>query len=244
MASSSSSTARTCAAGRRQLLTDGKSRHETFTLSRDGQRPGVLRHRPQRRRHRRLPGRRRQPEHRDAADRGAGTVAAGGLLPRRTEAAGGSVRSIDDGDLWVYDLAAKSRTRLTPDPATAGKASVRGAAFSGDGKSVYLVTDRGSEFAQLLRVEPREPRRRCQLTPDLTLGRGGARGGAGRDGGLRGQRGRLQQGLPRSRAASAPPLPLPSGVLNGDEVPRPEQRRADRRHRHPDLSERRLAVRR
>src|SRR5262249_55179808 len=62
-----------------------------------------------------------------------------------------------DVDLWLVDLATKKRTQLTPDAATAGKASVREASFSGDGKSVYLVTDRGSEFNQLFRLDLARP---------------------------------------------------------------------------------------
>ena len=62
-------------------------------------------------------------------------------------------RAIDDADLWVLDLGTGERTRVTPDPEKAGKASVRQAAFSGDGKAVFLVSDRGTEFAQLIRVD-------------------------------------------------------------------------------------------
>ena len=56
--------------GQRQVLTDGKSRHETFTLSRDGRRLAYSGDRPQRDGHGRLPGRGGEPEHGAAADRG------------------------------------------------------------------------------------------------------------------------------------------------------------------------------
>jgi dipeptidyl aminopeptidase/acylaminoacyl peptidase len=156
--------------GRRQLLTDGKSRHETFTLSRDGQRLAY------------------SGTGRNGADTDVylADVASPSTATRLTEEKGQwepvafspdgkkllveVFRSIDDSEIWVYDLAAKSRTRITPDPASAGKASVRGAAFSADGKSVYLATDRGSEFVQLVRVDLARAPEMVRLTPDLKWG--------------------------------------------------------------------------
>ena len=68
--------------GQRQLLTDGKSRHETFTVSRDGRRLAYSRHRPQRDGHRRLPRRGGEPEHAPAADGGEGHLARRWASPR------------------------------------------------------------------------------------------------------------------------------------------------------------------
>ncbi|HET9035652.1 MAG TPA: prolyl oligopeptidase family serine peptidase [Myxococcaceae bacterium] len=154
--------------GQRQRLTDGKSRHETFTLSRDGRwlaysgtgRNGV------------------------DTDVYLAEVASPSTARRVTEEAGtwGPVefspegerllvkqnRAIDDADLWMVDLKTRARSRVTPDPATAGKGSVRHAAFSGDGRAVYVVTDRGGEFSQLFRVDAARPEAPwTNLTPDL-----------------------------------------------------------------------------
>ncbi|HTS81471.1 MAG TPA: S9 family peptidase [Myxococcaceae bacterium] len=143
--------------GVRQLLTDGKSRHESFQLSRDGRRLAYA-------------GTGRNGTDTDVY---LAEVASPTTAQRLTEESGSwepmqfspdgqrllvqQQRAIDDVDLWVVDLATRKRTRVTPDAATAGKASVREAAFSGDGKSLYLVTDRGAEFNQLFRVDLAHP---------------------------------------------------------------------------------------
>jgi len=152
---------------RRQLLTDGKSRHQTFLLSLDGQRLAYS-------------GTGRNGTDTDVylADTATPTTA-----QRLTEEPGtwepvdfspdgkrlliGQARSIEDADLWMVDLGTRQRLRITPDPTTAGKASVRAAAFSADGKSVYLVTDRGREFNQLVRVDLARLGSPQSLTPDL-----------------------------------------------------------------------------
>jgi dipeptidyl aminopeptidase/acylaminoacyl peptidase len=153
--------------GRRQLLTDGKSRHQTFLLSLDGGRLAYS-------------GTGRNGTDTDVylADTATPTTA-----QRLTEESGEwgpldfspdgkrlliqQSRAIDDVDIWMVDLGTRQRTRITPDPTTAGKASVRAAAFSADGKSVYLVTDRGTEFNQLVRVDLARPGSPVPLTPDL-----------------------------------------------------------------------------
>jgi dipeptidyl aminopeptidase/acylaminoacyl peptidase len=152
--------------GRRQLLTDGKSRHQTFLLSLDGGRLAYS-------------GTGRNGTDTDVylADTATPTTA-----QRLTEESGEwgpldfspdgkrlliqQSRAIDDVDIWMVDLGTRQRTRITPDPTTAGKASVRAAAFSADGKSVYLVTDRGTEFNQLIRVDLARPGSPERLTPD------------------------------------------------------------------------------
>ena len=154
--------------GQRQILTDGKSRHETFTVSRDGRRLAYS-------------GTGRNGSDTDVylAD-----VASPSTARRVTEETGTWVpidfspdgerllvqqrRAIDDADLWVLDLGTRQRTRVTPDPAQAGEASVRHAAYSGDGRSIYLVTDRGTDVAQLFRVDAARPDARwTPLTADL-----------------------------------------------------------------------------
>jgi Tol biopolymer transport system component len=143
--------------GQRQRLTDGKSRHETFTLSRDGRRLAYS-------------GTGRNGSDTDVylAEVASPSIArrvteeAGTWLPVEFSPDGGRLlvqqdRAIDDSDLWVVDLKTQVRSRVTPDPGKKGKASVRHAAFSGDGRAVYLVTNRGTEFAQLFRVDLGRP---------------------------------------------------------------------------------------
>jgi len=143
--------------GQSQVLTDGKSRHETFTLSRDGRRLAFS-------------GTGRNGTDTDVY---LAEVASPSTAQRLTEDAGTwlpvdfspdgerllvkQMRAIDDSDLWVVDLKTRARTRVTPDPDTKGKASLRHAAFSGDGRAVYLVTDRGAEFSQLFRADLGHP---------------------------------------------------------------------------------------
>ena len=154
--------------GQRQRLTDGKSRHETFTLSRDGRRLAYS-------------GTGRNGVDTDVylADLASPSTATrvteevGTWVPEEFSPDGERLlvkqnRAIDDADLWVVDLKTRQRSRVTPDAAVKGKGSVRHAAFSGDGRSVYVVTDRGSDFSQLFRVDlgrPEEPW--TNLTSDL-----------------------------------------------------------------------------
>jgi dipeptidyl aminopeptidase/acylaminoacyl peptidase len=55
-------------------------------------------------------------------------------------------RSIQDADLYALDVSSGKLTQLTPKE---GKASVIAARWTPDGKSVYVVTDRWSDFNQL-----------------------------------------------------------------------------------------------
>ena len=153
--------------GQRQMLTDGKSRHETFTLSRDGRRLAYS-------------GTDRNGSDTDVylADVASPSIArrvteeAGTWLPVQFSPDGErllvkQMRAIDDSDLWVVDLKTQTRSRVTPDPAKE-RASVRHAAFSGDGRAVYLVTDRGTQFGQLFRVDLSHPEAPwTKLTADL-----------------------------------------------------------------------------
>jgi dipeptidyl aminopeptidase/acylaminoacyl peptidase len=58
--------------------------------------------------------------------------------------------SANEAHLYVMDIATAS---LTPVSEGAGPASVSGARFTPDGRSVYVITNRDSEFEQLRRVD-------------------------------------------------------------------------------------------
>jgi dipeptidyl aminopeptidase/acylaminoacyl peptidase len=140
--------------GRAELVTDGKSRHESLVLAHDGRRLAFA----------------------SSARNGKDTdvYVADAARPRearRVVEAEGTFHPVDfspdgarllvvefraatDADLHVVDLASGARTRLLP---REGKASVREAAFTADGKGVWVVTDRGSDFNLLQRVDLARP---------------------------------------------------------------------------------------
>lgn len=83
-------------------------------------------------------------------------VKGGGWAPREFSPDDGRLLveerlSIADSRLWVVDLATGAKTPLTPPGAE--PASLAGAVWSADGKSVYLTTDAGSEFRRLARLD-------------------------------------------------------------------------------------------
>jgi dipeptidyl aminopeptidase/acylaminoacyl peptidase len=136
--------------GRSELLTDGKSRHESLLLSHDG----------------------RQIAWASTARNGkdhdvyAGTTADPKKARRLTEREGSwepvdfsrdgkrllvaQERAVDDSDLHVLDLATGEMRQITPKE---GKGSVADAAFAPDGKSVYLATDRHGDFNAVWRID-------------------------------------------------------------------------------------------
>lgn len=59
--------------------------------------------------------------------------------------------SATESALWLVDIASAEKTRLTP--ADAGKIAYNSAQFSKDGKSVYVTTDRDSEFQRLASID-------------------------------------------------------------------------------------------
>jgi len=137
---------------RMEVLTDGKSRHQTFVLSRDGRwiaYSGTGRN-----------GKDTDVYLAEVADAHAVrrlTELAGTWLPLEFSPDGKSLlvleqRGTDDADLWLVEAASSARRRLTPDPAVAGKARVVDAVFAADGKAVYLITDRGTPFTTLRRI--------------------------------------------------------------------------------------------
>lgn len=145
--------------GRATLLTDGQSRHGALLLSRDGRRAAFSSTARN--------GRDTDVYLIDLADPAAAAADGWTTAARRVTEEEGSwwpvgfspdgarllvaqYRAIDDADLWLVDAASGRRTRLTP---AEGKGSVSSAAFSADGRAVYLVTDRWSDFNELYRVE-------------------------------------------------------------------------------------------
>jgi dipeptidyl aminopeptidase/acylaminoacyl peptidase len=133
--------------GRSELLTDGKSRHDALVVSRDGRRLAYA-------------GTGRNGRDTDvyvaetASPREARRVveAQGTFFPIEFSRDGSRLlvvqfRSIADADLILVDVSTGARRALL-----AGKGSVRDAAFSADGRAVYVVTDRFSDANALVRV--------------------------------------------------------------------------------------------
>jgi dipeptidyl aminopeptidase/acylaminoacyl peptidase len=132
--------------GRSELLSDGKSRHGSLTISRDGKRIAFS-------------GTQRNGKDTDVyvsdtvAPKNARRVteAEGTWSPVEFSPEGSRLlivreRSIQDADLFALELGSGKLTQLTPKE---GKASVIAAQWTADGKGVYLVTDRWSDFNQL-----------------------------------------------------------------------------------------------
>jgi len=140
--------------GRSELLTDGKSRHEGLIVSADGTRFAYS-------------GTGRNGKDTDvyvartAAPRDAqrvtereGTWQAVELSRDGKRLLVAQFRAIDDSDLHLYDLQTGELRQITP---REGKGSVEDAGFSADGKSVYLITDRYSDFNSLYRIDLSRP---------------------------------------------------------------------------------------
>jgi Tol biopolymer transport system component/dienelactone hydrolase len=53
--------------------------------------------------------------------------------------------------LWLFDAATGQRRRLTPEDGQ--KVSYRGGRFAPDGRAVYATSDRGSDFARVVRID-------------------------------------------------------------------------------------------
>ncbi|MBJ6760412.1 S9 family peptidase [Myxococcaceae bacterium JPH2] len=136
--------------GRSERLTDGKSRHESLRVSPDG-------------RWLAYGGTGRNGKDTDVyvaptADPKQArrvTEAEGNWTPLEFSRDGSKLlvrqyRAADDADLHVVDVKTGERRPLTPKE---GKGSVDSAVFSQDGKAVYLVTDRYSDFAELYRLD-------------------------------------------------------------------------------------------
>jgi len=149
--------------GRPERLTDGKGRHERLVVSPDGSRiawAGTDRN-----------GRDREvyvadtarPQEARLLVSGDGTYFPLDFSPDGTHLLVERYRSVADGDLFAVDVESGERKPLTP---AEGKGSVSLARYSADGKAVYLVTDRYSDFDELYRLDLAEP-----LSPPRPLSR-------------------------------------------------------------------------
>lgn len=64
----------------------------------------------------------------------------------------GKFVSANESYIYLYDMATGEKTLLTPQEGTE-KVAYSGAAFSKDGKGIYLTTDKGSEFQRLMYMD-------------------------------------------------------------------------------------------
>lgn len=64
----------------------------------------------------------------------------------------GQYVSVNESYLYIYDIASGQKTLLTPKEGNE-KVAYSGAAFSKDGKGLYLTTDKGSEFHRLVYMD-------------------------------------------------------------------------------------------
>ncbi len=61
--------------------------------------------------------------------------------------------SANEGHIWLLDAATGEKKRVTPAPDGKEKVFYSSARFTHDGKSLYAVSDRGSEFRQLILID-------------------------------------------------------------------------------------------
>jgi dipeptidyl aminopeptidase/acylaminoacyl peptidase len=73
--------------------------------------------------------------------------------------------SINEGYVWLVDAASGEKTLVTPKGSTE-KIAYEPVAFSKDGKGIYVLTDRDSEFMRLTFIDVQSARQTC-LTADL-----------------------------------------------------------------------------
>ena len=135
--------------GRAELVTDGKSRHGSIVLSRDGKQLAFS-------------GTGRNGKDTDVYVASTGspreakrvTSAEGAWAPVEFSRDGTKLlvlqdRAISDADLHELDLASGQLRQLTPKEP---KASITAARYAQDGQGVYLVTDRYGDFNQLMKL--------------------------------------------------------------------------------------------
>jgi dipeptidyl aminopeptidase/acylaminoacyl peptidase len=151
--------------GRSELLTDGKSRHEGLVVSVDGTRLAYS-----------GTGRNgkdtdvylaqmAQPRDARRVTEREGAWQAVEFSRDGTRLLVAQFRAVDDSDLHVYDVKSGELRQITP---REGKGSVEDAAFGADGKSVYLITDRYSDFNSLYRIDLTRPGSKPEpLTPQI-----------------------------------------------------------------------------
>lgn len=153
---------------RTELLTDGKSRHETFALSKEGRwiaYSGTGRN-----------GRDTDVYVAEVANARTArrlTEREGTWLPLAFSPDGRQLlvkeqRAPDDAELWLLDAATAAPRLLTPEARTHGKASIASALFSADGKGLYVLSDRGTDFTTLFHVDLSKPGESFKpLLPDV-----------------------------------------------------------------------------
>ncbi|WP_342378036.1 alpha/beta fold hydrolase [Myxococcus stipitatus] len=137
--------------GRAELLTDGKSRHQSLQVSSDGRwltYSGTGRN-----------GKdtdvyvapTSDPRNARRVTQEEGSWGAVEFSADGSKLLVSQYRAIDDVDLYVVDVETGKRRPLTPQGQ--GKGGVTTARFARDGKSVYVVTDRYSDFSELYQVD-------------------------------------------------------------------------------------------
>jgi dipeptidyl aminopeptidase/acylaminoacyl peptidase len=136
--------------GRSELLTDGRSRHEALELSDDGKWLAYG-----------STGRNGKdtdvylaptdnPKQARRLTEIEGTWHPAGFSRDGSKLLITQFRAADDSDLHVVDVKTGERRQLTPKE---GKGSIDGAVLTPDGRSVYFVTDRYSDFAELYKLD-------------------------------------------------------------------------------------------
>ncbi|WP_257462090.1 S9 family peptidase [Archangium lipolyticum] len=136
--------------GRSELLTDGKSRHEQLDISDDGRWLAYG-----------STGRNGKdtdvyvaptdnPKQARRLTEAEGTWYPAGFSRDGSKLLVTQFRAADDSDLHVVDVKTGERRQVTPKE---GKGSIDGAALTPDGRSVYLITDRYSDFAELYKLD-------------------------------------------------------------------------------------------
>ncbi len=137
-----------------EIVSDGKGRHETFTLSHEGRKLAWS-------------STSRNGKDTDVVVADSATPRSGHRLTELEGtwrpldfAPGGKqllvlqYRSAQDADLWSVDVETGEKRRLTPE---SPRASIAGAVFSSDGRAVFAITDRYGEHDELVRIDPLQP---------------------------------------------------------------------------------------
>jgi dipeptidyl aminopeptidase/acylaminoacyl peptidase len=143
--------------GRAELLTDGKSRHESLQISGDGRRLAWASNARSGKDTDVWVADAARPREARLLFPAEGTTFPLDFSPDGARLLVQQFRAVTDSDLWVVELATGEKRRLTP---AEGKGSVGAAAFTADGKGVWLVTDRWSDFNELYRVDLARPEAR------------------------------------------------------------------------------------
>jgi dipeptidyl aminopeptidase/acylaminoacyl peptidase len=139
--------------GRSELLTDGKSRHEALVVSRDGRRLAWAGNARNGKDTDVYVAEAARPKEARRVVESAGTFFPLDFSPDGTRLLVTQFRSITDADLLLVDLATGGLRALL-----SGKVgSVRDAAFSSDGRSAWVVTDRLGDVNGLHRLDLERP---------------------------------------------------------------------------------------